>query len=171
MHIDIALNRYLRIVEEPQPKSTLQTEWKELQKQLQELQLQSKRQLQKIKNTEKVNLDNTSTSISVSRPINILPLGGRVRHFIKNWKKLKLNKFILQCLHGCKINFKSIPIQTSLPHQIKFNKTETEALNEKINDLLKEQMIEICSFEQGDFMNSVFLREKGILPRITLSLE
>ena len=71
-----------------------------------------------------------------------------------------MNKFILQCLHGCKINFQSIPIQTSLPHQIKFNKTETEALNEKINDLLKEQMIEICSFEQGDFMNSVFLREK-----------
>ena len=57
----------------------------DIQKQLQEL--QSERQLQKIENTKEVDKSN-SVSSTVSRNISkfLLPLCGRVKHFINKGK-------------------------------------------------------------------------------------
>ena len=47
-----------------------------------------------------------------------------------------------------------------MPHPIKCNKVEERALDEIIVQLEKDKVIEKCEFEQGDYMNQVFLREK-----------
>lgn len=92
------------------------------------------------------------------------PLGGRTKLCIDSWKKITTNKFILQCVQGCKIDFTSPPFQTKLPHQIKMNNTESQALEAMIKVLEEEKVIEKTVLEHGDFVNNVFLREKKVEP-------
>ena len=61
---------------------------------------------------------------------------------------------------GCKINFTDTPVQTKLPHPIKFNEIEQKALDDIILQLEKDKVIERCEREPGDYVNQVFLREK-----------
>ena len=89
------------------------------------------------------------------------PLGGRVQYNLKSWKKLTKDPFILQCLVGCKINFTSVPFQLSIPHQINFKSSQMTILSGLIEELLVDRVIEECTtFEEGEYMNSVFLVEK-----------
>ena len=89
-----------------------------------------------------------------------IPLGGRVKHFSHNWGKITKDPFILNAIQGCKINFSSPPLQLRLPHQIKFNDLELNALLAMIAELEEQNVIQKCDFKEGDFLNNVFLREK-----------
>ena len=89
-----------------------------------------------------------------------IPLGGRTKYHVNKWREITKDPFILNCIQGCKINFISTPIQTKFPHQINFNNIELKALLDMIQKLESENVIEKCSFEPGDYMNTVFLREK-----------
>jgi len=88
------------------------------------------------------------------------PLGGRIRHYANKWRKLTKDKHILQCVTGCRLNLTSTPIQNKKPSQIKFNYEAQKALDLMIEELEKDEVIEKCNFEHGDFMNNVFLVEK-----------
>ena len=92
--------------------------------------------------------------------VSRFPLGGRTKYYLKFWEEITKDPFVLDCILGCKINFTSIPVQSILPHQINFNREELLALLEMINKLENERVIQKCSFEIGDFLNTVFLREK-----------
>ena len=87
-------------------------------------------------------------------------LGGRLKHFSKEWGKLTSDPFVLDCIGGCKIDFTSIPCQTNLPSELKFNKEETEALQELIKEMESDKIVEKCVLEHGDYVSNVFLREK-----------
>ena len=66
----------------------------------------------------------------------------------------------MQCIQGCQIDFISTPFQTKPPHLIKFNQEEALALQEMICELEQQKVIEKSYYQEGDFMNNVFLREK-----------
>ena len=108
---------------------------------------------------EKIVSEEVVSEVSV---VQKLPLGGRTRHYVSQWKRLTKDKFVIDCIQtGCKINFTNHPEQSSMPHQICFNHRETEALNTLIKECVNENIIEPCTFNDGDFMNTVFLVEKG----------
>ena len=87
-------------------------------------------------------------------------MGGRTKHYLHNWKYITKDPFILSSIQGCNIIFNEPPVQEQIPFQIQFNHKEKLALWEKIDELLIDKVIEECSLEQGDYINTVFLREK-----------
>ena len=70
------------------------------------------------------------------------------------------DQVVLNNTQGCIIEFTELPVQISTPHQLRFSEQESEALNIKISELLKENVISECAVEKGDYINTVFLREK-----------
>ena len=87
-------------------------------------------------------------------------MGGRTKHFLENWKDITHNKFVLECIQGVKINLCRTPFQTKWPHEIKFSQEEQLAMRSILETLENQQVIRKCSFNQGDFMNNIFLRPK-----------
>ena len=61
--------------------------------------------------------------------------------FLKEWKKITKDPFILNSVKGCSINFVETPSQISLPYQVSFNKTELEALKIMIDEAISEEII------------------------------
>ena len=89
-----------------------------------------------------------------------IPLGGRTKSFVHEWKRLTKDNFIINCIRGCRINFIEPPSQVSIPHQIHFNNTELAALDAIIRECVADKIIEPCEFEEGDYLNTVFLVHK-----------
>ena len=87
--------------------------------------------------------------------------GGRTKQCIKQWRKITKDPFILQCVQGCKINFSDTPHQDRMPHQIRFNNRELLALKNMLEQYVEDGVIEPCNLETGDYVNTVFLREKS----------
>ena len=92
---------------------------------------------------------------------NFTKPGGRTKHCIKQWRKITKDPFILQCVQGCKINFCDTPHQDRMPHQISFNNRELKALKDMLEQYVEDGIIEPCNLETGDYVNTVFLREKS----------
>ena len=46
-------------------------------------------------------------------------LGGRFKHFSKEWQNLTSDQFVLECVAVCKIDFTSRPCQASLTSVLK----------------------------------------------------
>ena len=89
-----------------------------------------------------------------------MPIGGRTKFCYNNWKRLTKDKFILDNIQGCKINFKEMPKQITLPRPIIFTKVELKALESMLAEFVNKNIIKPCKFEKGDYLNTVFLREK-----------
>ncbi|CAG5077997.1 Protein of unknown function, partial [Cotesia congregata] len=81
---------------------------------------------------------------SISTPEQSLPeplisqdrvsiFAGRLRYFLKAWKSITSDEFVIQCVKGYKIPFKSIPVQNCLPPTRLWSKQETI----KIRDFAK----------------------------------
>ena len=87
-------------------------------------------------------------------------LGGRLKEFRKDWENLTSDKFVLECIEGCKIEFTSRPYQVNIPSVLRFNKEETDALYKMIDEMERDKIIEKCDLEYGDYVSNVFLREK-----------
>ena len=89
-----------------------------------------------------------------------MPIGGRTKFCYNNWKRLTKDRFILDNIQGCKINFKEMPKQITLPRPIIFTKIELKALESILEEFVNKNIIKPCKFEKGDYLNTVFLREK-----------
>lgn len=87
-------------------------------------------------------------------------MGGRTKAFVHNWEKITDDKFVLQCITGSKINFINQPRQQKSPQQLQFSLEERNVLKNIISELVKQKVIEKCTFNDGDYMNNIFLREK-----------
>ena len=51
-----------------------------------------------------------------------------------------------------------------MPRELHFSKVEHNEMKTKIQELIKEKVIEECDTEEGEFLNTVFLREKKRIP-------
>ena len=54
--------------------------------------------------------------------IGNFPLAGRLKLFLENWKSLKNDSKILECISGLKINFQEEPFQERVPIQLKYQR-------------------------------------------------
>ena len=69
--------------------------------------------------------------------------------------------FVLESIQGYKIHFSSKPVQNNHPCALRSTSVEEEAMTRIIADLQGTGVISESPFQEGDFMNNVFLREKS----------
>ena len=69
--------------------------------------------------------------------------------------------FVLESIQGYKINFSSEPVQNNHPCSLRLTSVEEEAMTRIIADLQESGVISESPFQEGGFMNNVFLREKS----------
>ena len=53
-----------------------------------------------------------------------IPVGGRLKHFFEQWKKLTSDKSILQMVTGMKLDLSDFPTQKHFLPQLHFNARE-----------------------------------------------
>ena len=70
------------------------------------------------------------------------------------------NATVRQAIRGYKIIFINEPEQNTIPREFKFNPEETSAMTDILLDLQQKGVIRKCYWEKGDFINTIFLREK-----------
>ena len=88
------------------------------------------------------------------------PCGGKIKNFFHNWEKLTHDKFILSMVKGCKID-----LSTHMPCQLHIPTTSVrgchgEAMDVQIKEYLRRGIIIHCNHEEGEYISTVFLREK-----------
>ena len=87
-------------------------------------------------------------------------MGGQIQHFAKNWEKLTSDNTILNIVAGYKIEFDTIPEQTTIPNQMFTNAKESQMVAQEIDKLLCKGVIQKVHHTEGEFLSNVFLRLK-----------
>ncbi|XP_074107699.1 uncharacterized protein LOC141532965 [Cotesia typhae] len=99
-------------------------------------------------------------SIDVEEVEKVSFIAGRLRHFVEEWKTITSDKFILNCLRGYNLTFKSKPVQFREPSTPNWSLDEFEKINQEISNLLTKKAIEKCVACEGQFVSSYFLVAK-----------
>ena len=89
-----------------------------------------------------------------------IPVGGRLAHFVEQWKELTDNKWVLSIVrNGFKIPFKSVPPLSVVP--INLSQSSSLLLREEIAELLKKRAVKRVR-NQGTpgFYSQLFLGPK-----------
>ena len=85
-----------------------------------------------------------------------LPLAGRVKHFLKNWKQLTQDPSILEIVQGYKIPFVQTPHQTFLPKAGNLSKEERNLVKEEIDQMLEKGAIVKTKPSRDQFLSNIF---------------
>ena len=94
-----------------------------------------------------------------------LPLGGRLRLCIQNWRKVCSNNWVLNVVScGYKIPFKFIPTQCFWPKNPKISGPAHEVLVQEAADLLAKESIAPVDPVKGQFVSSYFAVTKAHSP-------
>ena len=94
-----------------------------------------------------------------------LPLGGRLRLCIQNWRKVCSNNWVLNVVScGYKIPFKFVPKQRFLPKNPKVSGSAHEVLVQEAADLLAKESIVPVGHVKGQFVSSYFAVSKACIP-------
>ena len=98
----------------------------------------------------------------VSIPSPEIPVGGRLKYFQSEWRKITSDVNILKAIAGFEIPLVDFQQQGKLRFPLKFSETEMRAADEEIQKLLNKNAIMECSegIVSGDFVSPVFLRPK-----------
>ena len=67
---------------------------------------------------------------------------------------------ILSLVQGCKIKFKSMPIQLNPPHTFSMSKEEEILVNLEVQNLQTKGAIDICSPDPNQFIYNIFTISK-----------
>ncbi|CAD6208818.1 GSCOCG00003625001-RA-CDS, partial [Cotesia congregata] len=86
---------------------------------------------------------------------------GRLRYFLKAWKSITSDEFVIQCVKGYKIPFKSIPVQNCLPPTRLWSKQEVINIQSEINRLLSIGAIVEVEEVSDQFISPFFLVPKS----------
>ena len=86
--------------------------------------------------------------------------GGRLRHYVHNWREITSDKHILQTVTGYKIEFSEPPYQYRPPTATQFSEQEAELVQTEVDKLLTKGVTARCDHEAGEFISPIFLREK-----------
>ena len=70
--------------------------------------------------------------------LSITPLAVRLPHYSNEWKTLAKDQEILSVVNGYKIPFLTIPHQVKTPVSVHMTETYTQAIENKIKDLLEK---------------------------------
>ena len=78
--------------------------------------------------------------------------GGRLKQFAPNWKEFTSDKWILESIKGCIIEFTETPCQISTPYEKKFTLEEEQIIDVEINRLLRKNIIIETIHSQGEYI-------------------
>jgi len=81
---------------------------------------------------------------------------GRLRDFIKEWRKITKDVYILEAVSGFRIPFLSEPMQVREPKIPNYNLSDEELISESIDKLLKSGAIVESEEEVGQFVSTIF---------------
>ena len=93
----------------------------------------------------------------LSRP---LQLAGRLQRFLRNWKLLTQDQFILEMVVGIQIPFIIFPHRSRVPPLTFHNQSEKVAIDQDISEMLQKWAIQVVSPTNGEFLSSVNLVKK-----------
>ena len=91
---------------------------------------------------------------------NNIQLSGNLRKHKQEWLKITQDSFILDSISNLHIEFDTIPYQKTPPAQLKFSEAEKGAISEGITELLKKGATEETLHSEGEFVSTIFTREK-----------
>ena len=95
----------------------------------------------------------------LSKSIPDVPLAGRLRHFLGAWVKITQDSKILDILKGCKILFRSKPLQSKIPSQPIASREGEELVKLEVKEMLKRGAIRKVQPSKGEFVSNLFLVE------------
>ena len=101
---------------------------------------------------EKTQMGSTTSQVTV--------IAGRTKYFISAWQEITADKQILKMIEGCPIEFESMPKRLSKPHPNSQNPDERKIINIKLDKLLRKGVIEETTHLKGEYLSSIFLRQK-----------
>ena len=100
--------------------------------------------------------------------INLFPLrevtapqAGRTAKFLANWKLITSDRAILNIVKGWVIPLLRTPSQSKIPHSIKMNKVEEQAMDLEIKSMLAKGAIREAIPKETQFLSNVFVTPKG----------
>lgn len=100
--------------------------------------------------------------IELLQALEVKNVAGRLRFFSKEWELITKNKFVLNCIKGYKITFKSQPVQTKIPTAPLLQNSQTFGdVKKEVDKLLKIGAIRPCVPEVPQFVSSYFLVKKS----------
>ena len=87
---------------------------------------------------------------------------GNLRNCLEYWKTLTSDQWVLNIIKGMTIQLESLPEQKMIPKPIKFSDTEDKIIEEKIQEMLNKNIIDIApeGDETDEFISNIFLRKK-----------
>ena len=90
-----------------------------------------------------------------------VPIAGRLAQYLVFWKTLTKDQYILNAIKGYRIEFvNNMPVQRLIPKPINFSQKETLAIDATIQSLQVQGVIRLCKHEPGEYINTIFVREK-----------
>ena len=90
-----------------------------------------------------------------------LLVGGRLKYFVNEWYKLTSDPNVIDTVKGMHINLNNIPRQKVPPRPLKLSPAKIAAADEQIRTLLKKRVIiPAKKGQKGEFLSTIFLREK-----------
>lgn len=97
-----------------------------------------------------------------SQTLEVRRTAGRLKYFVKEWKSITSNKFVLNSIKGYKIQFTSQPFQSQVPTAPLLRGAQSlEEVRKSINKLLELGAIKPCVAESPQFVSSYFLIPKA----------
>jgi len=97
---------------------------------------------------------------------------GQIKNSFSHWKELTSDKEVLSIVSGFKIPLLERPVQRRIPSEICFNSQEKNIISHELATLLGKRVIVPSKHEEGEFISTIFIRQKkdGISYRLILNL-
>ena len=94
------------------------------------------------------------------RPNSHLPVGGRLARFLKHWREISSNAWILDTINGYKLELHSTPRQEGNQREIRLGTDKFQALPDKVEELVQKEAV-VPAQEGGEgFVSPIFLVPK-----------
>lgn len=106
-------------------------------------------------------------NLQVIDPKNVIPVGGRIKYFIKNWQRITKDAIILSTVQGVSLDWTSYPVQEKIPHPPKLNSKQENILQEEITSLVQKEAVVRVAPNQNQFISNMFTvpkKDGGIGP-------
>ena len=90
-----------------------------------------------------------------------LPVGGRIRMFLRNWQLVTRDLSILEAVRGYHIEFvRDPPVSKQILEALRFSPDRTLLVDQEVQSLLAKQAIVETHPNKIKFWSQIFLREK-----------
>lgn len=87
-------------------------------------------------------------------------VGGNTKNFVRNWRKITNDSWVIASVQGIKIPLLEIPIQKHEPRPIRFSEGDQILMNEAVLNLADKNVIERCDEEYFQFISNIFMVPK-----------